>query len=188
LDVSSSHDRAAGPLPTKDDFYQQAIDRFGPALDRLARAYEADPDKRKDLIQDLHFAIWRSFESYEGRCALRTWVYRVAHNTATSHITRAVRIGRRQFVTLDELEAEPASRERPPDETLGRRRALDRLYGLIQRLDPLDRQVIVSYLEGIEAAEIAAIVGASPGAVGMKVHRIKRLLARQFNEGGMNDR
>jgi len=183
LDVSTP-DHIAGPAPTKDDYYREATDRFGRALERLARAYEADPDKRRDLIQDIHFAIWRSFESYAGRCALRTWVYRVAHNTATSHVTRALRLGRQQFLTLDELAAEPASRERPPDEILGQRLALDLLYELIQRLDPLDRQVIVSYLDGIEAEEIAEIVGASPGAVGMKVHRIKRLLARQFNEGG----
>ena len=183
----TTHDQRAALAPTRDDYYRQAVDGFGRALDRLARAYEADPDKRRDLIQDIHFAIWRSLESYEERCALRTWVYRVAHNTATSHITRAVRLGRRQFVTLDELAAEPTSRERPADEVLGRRRALDRLYELIQRLDPVDRQVIVSYLDGIEAAEIAEIVGASPGAVGMKVHRIKRLLARQFNEGGTHE-
>ncbi len=176
-----------GPAPTAAACYQDAVDRFGRALDRLARAYEADPDRRRDLLQDIHFAIWRSFERYEGRCALRTWVYRVAHNTATSHITRAVRLGRRRFVTLDELEAEPPSRERPADEVVGRHRALERLYALIHRLDPFDRQVIVSYLDGIEAAEIAEIVGASPGAVGMRVHRIKRLLARQFNEGGGHD-
>jgi RNA polymerase sigma-70 factor (ECF subfamily) len=184
----STPDHTAVPAPTRDDWYQKAIDLFGPALDRLARAYEADPDKRRDLVQDIHFAVWRSLESYEGRCALRTWVYRVAHNTATSHITRAVRLGRRHFVTLDELAAEPASRERPVDEILARQRALDRLYELIQRLDPIDRQVIVSYLDGIEAAEIAEIVGASSATVGMKIHRIKRLLARQFSQGGTHDR
>ena len=175
-------------MSAKDDHYQEAIDRFGQALQRLARAYEADPDKQRDLIQDIHFAIWRSFDNYEGRCALRTWVYRVAHNTATSHVTRAGRRGRSRFVTLDDLAAEPASRERPPDETVGRRLELDRLYALIQRLDPVDRQVIVSYLDGMEAAEIAEVIGASAGAVGMKVHRIKRLLARQLNEGGNDDR
>jgi RNA polymerase sigma-70 factor, ECF subfamily len=181
-------DDAPGRVPTRDDYYQDAIDRFGQALDRLARAYEADPDRRRDLIQDIHFAIWRSFGSYDRRCSLRTWVYRVAHNTATSHITRAFRHRRPQFVMLDELAAEPAAPDRPADESLGRRRALDRLYALIQQLDPIDRQVIVSYLEGIEAAEIAEIVGTWRGAVGMKVHRIKRLLARQFNEGGTDDR
>jgi RNA polymerase sigma-70 factor (ECF subfamily) len=172
----------------QDADYQAAIDRFGPALERLARAYEADPDARRDLIQDIHFAIWRSFGRYDRRCSLRTWVYRVAHNTATSHITRAFRRRRQQFVTLDELDADPAAREAPADESLGRRRALDRLYDLIQQLDPIDRQVIVSYLEGIDGAEIAEIVGTSRGAIGMKVHRIKRLLARQFTEGGTNDR
>ncbi len=183
----STREGAAGPVATRDDYYQEAVDLFGQALERLARAYEADPDKRRDLTQEIHFGLWRSFESYEGRCGLRTWVYRVAHNTATSHITRAVRLGRRQFVTLDELAAEPASRDRPADEMVGRRRALDRLYELIQRLDPIDRQVIVSYLDGIEAVEIAEIIGVSPGAVGMKVHRIKRLLARQVNEGGTHE-
>jgi RNA polymerase sigma-70 factor, ECF subfamily len=186
LDVSALG-HAGGPAPTRDDWYQKAVDLFGRALDRLARAYEADPDKRRDLVQDIHFALWRSFEGFEARCALRTWVYRIAHNTATSHITRALRLGRQHFVTLDELAAEPASREQPADETLSRRRAVERLYALIQRLDPVDRQVIVSYLDGMEAAEIAEIVGASPAAVGMKVHRIKRLLARQFNEGGPHE-
>jgi RNA polymerase sigma-70 factor (ECF subfamily) len=118
--------------------------------------------KQRDLVQDIHFAIWRSFDHYEGRCALRTWVYRVAHNTATSHITRAGRRGRTRFLTLDDLAAEPASRERPPDETAGRRLELDRLYALIQRLDPVDRQVIVSYLDGMEAAEIAEVIGDRP--------------------------
>ena len=51
-----------------------------------------------------------------------------------------------------------------------------RLYTLIRQPIP-HRQVIVSCLEGIQAAGIAEIVGTSPGAVGMKVHRIQRLLA-----------
>lgn len=180
----TTRDDPAGPVRTQDHDYQEAIHRFGQALDRLARAYEADPDIRRDLVQDIHFAIWRSLGSYDRRCSLRTWVYRVAHNTATSHVTRAFRLRRRQFVTLDEVAAEPAGPEPPADEALGRHRALDRLYALVRQLDPIDRQIIVSYLEGIEAAEIAEILGTSPGAVGMKVHRIKRLLARQFNEGG----
>jgi RNA polymerase sigma-70 factor (ECF subfamily) len=172
----------------RDDHYQHAVDQFGQALERLARAYEADSDKRRDLLQEIHFAIWRSFESYKGRCALRTWVYRVAHNTATSHITRAARYRRHSFVTLDELEAEPISTMLPADEAARRRQALDRLYALIRRLDPIDRQVIVSYLDGIEAAEIAEVIGMSPGAVAMKVHRVKQLLARQSNQGENHDR
>ena len=41
---------------------------------------------------------------------------------------------------------------------------------------------------GLEAADIAEIVGTSRSATGMKVHRIERLLARQLNEGATHDR
>src|SRR5665213_950341 len=67
---------------TQDELYLRAIVEFGPALARLARAYEQDADQRRDLLQDVNFALWRSFASFAGQCSLRTWVYRVAHNTA----------------------------------------------------------------------------------------------------------
>ena len=67
-----------------DDWYREAVDQFGSSLERLASAYEADPEKRRDLSQDIHFQLWRSFQRYDGRCSLRTWVYRVAHHVAVS--------------------------------------------------------------------------------------------------------
>jgi len=177
-----------GPSSGRDAGYRDAVDRFGPALDRLARAYEADPEKRRDLLQDIHFAIWRSFDGFDRRCSVRTWVYRVAHNTATSHVTRAFRLRRQQFVTLDTLDAEPPGSAAPLDEALDRQRVLARLYELIQQLEPVDRQVMLSYLDGLEAADTADIVGISSGAVAMKVHRIKRLLAQAFARGATHDR
>ena len=57
-----------------------------------------------------------------------------------------------------------------------------RLSLLIQKLKPLDRQVIVSYLEGLDAAATAEITGLSPPNVAMKIHRIKNVLARQFSQ------
>ena len=62
--------------------------------------------------------------------------------------------------------------------------ALERLETLIQRLKPLDRQIIVSYLEEMDAASISEITGLSPANIAMKVHRIKNVLKRWFSEGG----
>src|SRR5262245_30630873 len=56
--------------------YEQAAATYGAALERLARAYEPDADRRRDL-QELHLALWRSFAGFDGRCSLRTWVYRI---------------------------------------------------------------------------------------------------------------
>jgi len=64
--------------------YEQVAQQFSAALGRLAQAYEANADRQRDLLQEIHLAIWRSLAIFEGQCSLRTWVYRVAHNTAIS--------------------------------------------------------------------------------------------------------
>ena len=54
---------------------------------------------------------------------------------------------------------------------------------MIQQLKPVDRQVILAYLEGMDAAAIGEITGISPGNVATKIHRIKNILARRFQQG-----
>jgi len=165
--------------PSQDNLYRDAAEEYGAALERLARAYEADLEKRRDLLQEIHFQLWRSFQQFDARCSVRTWVYRVAHNVAASHVIRE----RRNFtslVSLEELDELP-SKGGPGVED---RMNLERLANLIQKLKPLDRQVIVSYLEDMDAAAIGEITGLSPASVAMRVHRTKQLLARWFHEGG----
>jgi RNA polymerase sigma-70 factor (ECF subfamily) len=163
---------------TQDELYAQAIAEFGPALARLARAYEANPEHRRDLLQDIHFALWRSFSSFAGQCSLRTWIYRVSHNTA---ISTRLRRRKPQLVSLEEL-AEAAAGD-DPETAVGNARALARLEILIRRLAPPDDQVMLLYLEDIDAASIADITGLSARAVTTRVHRIKTLLSRQFRHG-----
>ncbi len=157
------------------------MDQFGPALQRLTGAYENDPEKRRDLSQDIHFQLWRSFEGYDARCSLRTWTYRVAHHVAVSHVIRE----RRKFaalVSLEELDEMPL--QMGNSSAVEKRLNLDRLSGLIQRLKPIDRQVIIGYLEEMDAASIGEITGLSAVNVAMKIHRIKHVLAKWFHEGG----
>ena len=160
--------------------YAEAAAEFGPALERLARAYERDPDKRRDLLQEIHVALWRSLARFDGRCSMRTWVYRVAHNTATSKVLRP-QTNAPSIVALDDsLESVAATAS---EEVLDRRRALERLHGLISQLRPLDRQVMLLYLEQLDAASIAEITGMSAANVATKVRRIKQLLIQRFHEG-----
>ena len=165
---------------SQDELYGEAAETFGPALDRLARAYEADAEARRDLLQDIHLQLWRSFAHFDRRCSLRTWVYRVAHNIATRHVVRQRRI-RRSLVGIEEIESMP-SNERS-ELVAGENQARERLSMLIQKLKPLDRQIIVSYLEGLDASSTAEITGLSAANVAMKVHRIKNVLKRWFHEG-----
>lgn len=161
----------------RDRLYEAAAREFGPALDRLAAGYEADTEKRRDLRQEIHFQLWRSFEAFDQRCSLKTWSFRVAHNTAVSWVQRERR-GRQLLVNLEYLEETAHGIDLEPD--LDRERALDRLSELVRSLRPLDRQIMLSYLEEMDAATIGEITGLSPANVAMKIHRIKNILARQF--------
>jgi DNA-directed RNA polymerase specialized sigma24 family protein len=62
-------------VSAQDTQYEKAASDYGAALIRLARGYEADPEKRRDLLQEIHLALWRSFKAFQGACSLRTWVY-----------------------------------------------------------------------------------------------------------------
>ena len=163
--------------------YEAAAARYGPAIERIARAYEADPHERRDLVQDIHIALWRSFTGFDGRCSVGTWTWRVAHNAAASHAgRRRRRPPAHALATLEDLES--ANPGEDPEAAAGQRQVLDRLNALIQALGPPDRQVMLLYLEDLSAEEIAEVTGLSAGAVATKIHRLKGLLARRFHQGG----
>ncbi|MGV6873789.1 RNA polymerase sigma factor [Pseudochelatococcus sp. B33] len=161
-----------------DSRYALAVELLGAALARLAAGYEANPAERQDLLQDIHLQLWRSLARFDGRCSLRTWVYRVAHNVAADHVARSRRRGR--TASLDDADA-AADKAAPSHEAVvSDRLALSRVYDLLYGLAPLDRQVMLLHLEGESAATTAEVCGLSSGAVATRIHRLKRFLAEQF--------
>lgn len=161
--------------------FEQALAAYGAALERLARAYEADSETRRDLLQEILIALWQSLEGFDNRCSLRTWVYRVAHNTAASHVSRRLRVRKQFFVELDDVPE--LSDDTEGEDAAVHRDALGKLYELIHQLKTLDRQVMLAYLEGMDASETAEITGLSARNVATKIHRIKHILARRFQAG-----
>ena len=139
-------------------------------------------DRRRDLVQEIHLALWRSFASFDERCSLRTWIYRVAHNVATSHVIRQKKRNVLVFLTLEEIEAQQAPQN--VEESADRQQALARVLALVQRLELLDRQLILAYLEGLDAEAMSQITGLSAANVWTRIHRIKNVLVRQFHSGG----
>ena len=64
--------------------------------------------------------------------------------------------------------------------------AMERLLALIHRLKPLDRQLMLLYLEDLDAVSIGEIVGISSGNVATKLHRIRKILTQQFRERALH--
>ena len=148
-------------------------------LDRLVAGYEADPDKRSDLRQEIHLQLWKSFGTFDGRCSLKTWTLRVAHNSAASYVI-CERRRNAKLISLEEIEQTLESGEHLRD--FDRERVLRDIQQIILKLKPLDRQIIISYLEEMEAASIAELTGLTPTNIAMKIHRIKKILAHRIRE------
>jgi len=150
-----------------DGRYRLAIDLLGTALARLAAGYEANAADRQDLLQNIHLQVWRSMASFDGRCSLRTWVYRVAHNVAADGAGVEGRVESHEAVVSDRL-------------------ALEQIHDLLHQMAPIDQQVMLLYLEDESAATIAEVTGLSAGAVATRIHRLKRRLAGTFGtEAGL---
>lgn len=163
-------------LEASEKAFQSLVARHGPALARLARHYESSADARRDLEQDILVALWRAHGSFRGESSERTWVYRIAHNVAATHVARAIRTRRDADVAAGAPEPPPP---RLPDEIAGERAEVKRLEERIRRLDISSRQLVLLALEGCTTAEIADVTGLSPTNVTTRLSRLRKALASE---------
>lgn len=127
--------------------------------------FAAGKTEADDLFQEVLIKLWQGFGSFRGDSSALTWVYRVSLNTCIS----SQRKKRLRTVPLD---LSPDIFDESSD--TGRQNAL--LHERITRLEKFDRAIVLLWLEDMSYDEIAAIVGISPKAVGVRLVRIKEKL------------
>jgi RNA polymerase sigma factor (sigma-70 family) len=141
---------------------------------KVVAIYAGKAADRNDLEQEICVQLWRSFGSYdEERARFSTWMYRIALNVAISKLRRDRKSLAGRIESLDDVHLETIASDEPISEENDR---LEMLYALIGRLDPLNRAVILLYLEDRTYAEIADILGISETNVATKINRIKQKL------------
>ncbi|MGO1540540.1 MAG: RNA polymerase sigma factor [Luteimonas sp.] len=139
------------------------------ALERLARRY-AGPDDWRDLVQDMHLQLWRSFGAFDGRAQLSTWVYRVALNTALSRVRKP----RQDHVALDAVPERGCSGHAVDP--------MDVLDEFLASLEPVPRAILLMDLEGLPREQVAEILGLSPNAVAVRMTRLRKAFEERFVE------
>jgi RNA polymerase sigma-70 factor (ECF subfamily) len=164
-----------------ETLYRDAIGQYGRDIARFVAGYERDSATRQELLQEVHLALWQSFAGFAHQCSMRTWVYRVAHNVGVSHVQRNMRRLDLAGASLDDVAAQI---DESADMGLTERRLdLERIMALVHTLAGIDREVMLLYLEDLDAASIADVTGLSARNVATKVHRIKILLASLLAKG-----
>jgi RNA polymerase sigma factor (sigma-70 family) len=152
---------------------EDLLRRYAAALRRLAWSYEEDASARDDLLQEIALALWTALPRFRGDASERTWVYRVAHNTAISFVTSRKR---RSHEQPGEPLHEPVSTADPERAAIEQQHR-EHLWSAVQALPLCDRQVMVLHLEGLSATEIEAVTGLTAGAVATRLTRMRQKLA-----------
>lgn len=168
------------------------------AFDRLILKYRervlgivyhmtSNRDDAADLTQDAFIKAFQSIHRFEGQSAFFTWLYRIAVNSALSHL-RKHRL--RSFFSLERIDAdEPVSREiiaALTDRTAADRDTYvhelqEKLNEAMQKLSTKHRTVVTLFeIDGLSHQEIAEVMGTSIGTVRSRLHYAKQLLQAEL--------
>ena len=138
---------------------------------KVANTYARLAEDRDDLAQEIAARLWHAYPTYDPARSFSTWMYRVALNVAISHVREQTMRDRHDAVPLDEgmhdlADAGGVDHERDQHIRL--------LQGFIQRQPPLERALLLLYLDDRPQREIAEILGITESNVSTKIGRLKQ--------------
>lgn len=136
-------------------------------INKVCWAYATPKVSYEDLRQEIFTNLWLGLGQFCGKSALATWVYRVAVNSALM----AIRNYNSKVETLPfELLATDISSEADDNKA----DQLSALHELINQLLPIEKAIILLWLDEYSYEEIAEIIGIERNNVAIKLHRIKQ--------------
>ena len=160
----------------RDEFHA-LLDRHRKIVLKVASTYAREPADRADLAQDIVTQCWRAFPTYDATRSFSTWMYRIALNVAISFV-RSSEHRRRHDVAFDDALHDIAGdgTDAENDERVRM------LYRCIDALDPLNRALLILYLDERSQREIAEILGITETNVATKIGRLKERLRKNMSE------
>lgn len=159
--------------PLEDIFIEQVNQNIGIAH-KVCRIYFRGEADREDLMQEMFYQLWRSYPAFRNESKFSTWMYRVCLNTALTYFKKSKRSKNEPLDT---------SHQNIPDSSGGKSDDdIAILYALIERLSPLNKSIVLLYLEGYHYDEISEITGLSQSNVSVRLVRIKQELKRNTQQ------
>lgn len=155
------------PQPSFQDLYDEHAAGVRRLLHRMNVGDDLD-----DLVQETFVKIFHHQDAFEGRSALKTWIYSVAMNTARDHHRKRKRSGwLRLFEDEDALEGKSLDR---PDHQISDRQEIQ---VALQQLSPKLRETMILYsLQDLELQDIAAILDIPLGTVKSRINEARSKL------------
>jgi RNA polymerase sigma-70 factor (ECF subfamily) len=152
--------------------FKEIYSEFKISVERISFYFEKNKEKQNELNQDIWIRVWKSLENFNNECSLKTWIYRVAHNTAINHVIKDKK--NKSLMPLEDVFVSTENLE----QNLENKQSIDLLNEIIFTLKPLDKELVILYLEGNTQEEIEVITGLSKSNISTKISRLKNILKK----------
>ena len=157
----------------KKSEFADIIRRYKSTIYSVCYLFSKDQDDANDLFQETLINLWQGYDSFQGKCDMKTWVWRVSLNTCLTFERK-----KKHPVATIPLSVECNLFTDTDDDT----RQIQQLYQRINQLGVVDRAIILLWLENMSYEEIGQIIGISTKNVSVKLVRIKEELKKMSNK------
>lgn len=140
---------------------------------KISTVYTRIREDQQDLYQEIVIQLWRAFPGFRQEASRSTWIYRIALNTAITHLRKAKRKG--EQIPIDRVILQNTDTRDPVFEE-----RVKLLYRYIENLNDLDKGIMLLYLEDKSHEEISGIIGISVTNVGTRLSRIRQKMKTQM--------
>ena len=134
--------------------------------------FSNDSDEVNDLFQEVLINLWKGYSSFKMLSGIDTWIWKVSFNTCISSERK-----KKRHKTVPLSMDIDLFQDKDEDS-----KQIRQHYQRIHRLKPLDRAIVLLWLEGISYEEIGAIVGISTKNVSVRLFRIRIELKNMSND------
>lgn len=159
----------------KKELFTSAIKDNESFIYKIASVYTNTVEDRNDLVQEIIYQLWKSFDSFNKQAALSTWMYRVALNVSLYQLKLSKK--RISTIPIDEQVLNNSETDNSENDE-----AWKLFKQQIDNLNLLDKAIVMLYFDNKSYDEIAEIIGISKSNVGTKLLRIKEKLKSQINK------
>ena len=142
---------------------------------KIASVYTNNRDDKNDLVQEIIYQLWKSYESFNHQSSLSTWMYRVALNVAIYQL----KVSKKRVSTVP-IEGQVLDHHESDTSQIDEKWKVFRQQ--IESLNLLDKGIVMLYLDHKSYDQIAEIIGISTSNVGTKLSRIKEKLRTQIKQ------
>lgn len=156
--------------------FRELIERHRGIVFKVANTYAWQANDREELAQEIATQLWRAFPGYDPARPFPTWMYRIALNVAISFVRGNSR-HRDLAVPLDAELHDLADGNAADHEADQQVRSLHRF---IHAQEPLNRALLLLYLEDRSYREMAEVLGISETNVATKISRLKQRIRNEI--------